>query len=72
MLVSTDDGFCKTEILKSDGGIYAPFYNREYGKNLITEKVDERYARLLRKLNRADVIEFVKEKRNDDGKNDGE
>ncbi len=66
ILISKEDLFCTTRILRNDtGSFYAPFYNRIFGprNNLVRDKIDERYARLLRRLNRADVIEFVKEKK---------
>lgn len=66
ILISKEDLFCTARILRADntGGVYAPFYNRRFGPaNVVRDKVDERYVRLLRRLNRADVIEFVKEKK---------
>lgn len=62
ILISKEDFFCSTKILRSDTqGFYSPFYNRIFGpKNAVRDKIDERYARLLRRLDRADVIEFVK------------
>lgn len=64
ILVSKEDLFCSTRILKTDSnGFYFPFYNRVFGpENKVRDKIDERYMRLLRRLNRADVIEFIKEK----------
>ena len=65
ILISKEDNFCSVQVLRADShSSYFPFYNRYFGpKNLIRDKIDERYARLLRRLNRADVIEFVKEKK---------
>lgn len=62
ILISKEDLFCSTRILRSDtDGFYSPFYNRIFGpSNKVRDKIDERYMRLLRRLNRADVIEFVK------------
>lgn len=67
ILISKEDHFCSTRIMRSDTqGVYAPFYNRVFGpNNVVRDKIDERYARLLRRLNRADVIEFVKEKKSE-------
>lgn len=64
ILISKEDLFITTKIMRADdNGFYSPFYNRIWGpKNLIVEKADERYLRLLRRLERADVIEFIKEK----------
>lgn len=64
VLISKDDFFCTTKIMRADtGGFYSAFYNTVFGpRNLVAEKVTERYCRLLRRLNRADVIEFVEEK----------
>lgn len=64
ILISKEDNFCSTRIMRTDSqGVYTPFYNRFFGpKNLVRDKIDERYARLLRRLNRADIIEFEKEK----------
>ena len=65
IMISKEDNFCVTNIFRGDsiGGSYAPFYNLKYGpRNLVAEKVTERYLRLLRRLNRADVIEFVAKK----------
>lgn len=59
VLISKEDLFCTTRILKNEG-YYAPFYNRHFGpSSRVRDKIDERYARLLRRLNRADVIEFL-------------
>lgn len=62
ILISKEDLFCSTRIMRADtDGAYSPFYNRIFGpKNAVRDKIDERYARLLRRLDRADVIEFVK------------
>ena len=68
ILISKEDLFCTTRVVRDDnGGFYAPFYNRFFGpeSNLVRDKIDERYARLLRRLNRADVIEFLKEKKSE-------
>ena len=64
ILISKEDNFCSARIMRTDQGVYAPFYNRFFGpKNLVRDKIDERYMRLLRRLNRADIIEFEKEKK---------
>ena len=65
ILIDKEDLYCMTRAFRADRSEnYLPFYNRIFGpKNLIRDKVDERYMRLLRRLNRADVIEFVKEKK---------
>ena len=64
ILISKEDFFCTAKIIRTDtGGFYSAFYNTIFGpRNLVAEKVTERYCRLLRRLNRADVIEFVEEK----------
>ena len=67
ILISKEDLFCSTRIMRADtDGFYSPFYNRIFGpNNKVRDKIDERYMRLLRRLNRADVIEFVKEKKSE-------
>ena len=67
ILISKDDFFCSARIMRADtDGFYSPFYNRIFGpNNKVRDKIDERYMRLLRRLNRADVIEFVKEKKSE-------
>lgn len=66
ILISKEDLFCTTRIIRADtSDYYPPFYNRIFGpKNSVRDKIDERYARLLRRLNRADVVEFVEGKKN--------
>ena len=49
--VDLEDNWCDYQVVNaSDGELYAPYYNRQYGKNKVVEELDVRIAKEFKKL----------------------
>ena len=49
--VDLEDNRCDYQVVNtSDGELYAPYYNRKYGKNKVVEELDTRIAKEFKKL----------------------
>lgn len=37
-------------------GVYAPYYNREYGKNMVADELDKKVKKIIREMQRANIL----------------
>lgn len=61
--VDLEDNWCDYQVINaSDDELYAPYYNRQYGKNKVVEELDAKIAKEFKKLQGNGTITYKYER----------